>query len=198
MSGVVSNTFPPYPWSSGQQLGAVQLDAAFQNLYALYQNLGNVIGIIQTQGVNGGPVEFNLNWAGGAIVTPGDYVLLLIAPYDFVINNIVYGVGSAGGTFTFSVRNGGNPIPGLSNIIASSQNYSTAIPTGGNAVNAGSLVDVVISSVSSAPTDSIICIQGSRTGNIPNGTITVENAETQTGSSIITDGGLELVFNVLT
>lgn len=189
--------YPPYPWSSGQQLGAKQLDDAFNNLYDLLNNLSNVLGIIQSEGVNGGPVEFNVNWGGGALTTPGEYILLLLSPYIFVIDSVVYDVGTSGGTFTFTINNNHVPIPGLTNIVVSSSNEISVIPTSGASFAIGAQLDIHIISVSGAPTDGVICIQGHKAGNIPTGGITVQNAIADNASLLITDDGIQLVFNVL-
>lgn len=106
-------------------------------------------------------VSFTENWAGGALVTPGDYVLTGSAPYAFNINNVETSVGSLGGQFNFTLSIDSVPIVSLSNIDVTAVDKTTT--PGNGYVGIGSVVTLTINSVVGTPTDSWITVSGNRT-----------------------------------
>lgn len=195
MSGTI---YPSYPWSSGQKLGAEQLDQAFNSLYDLYNSLANSVGLIQTAGTSNDPVEIVINWAGGAIVSPGDYVIELRAPFAYTLTSLDYDIGSAGGSFTVQILNNETPVQGLEGVFVSVPGVNTTTSTGSNFVLAGTRLDMVISGVSGNPTDTVLAINGIRSSSGAFGVAIDPVVTTDTGDSFVTNDGDVLVFSVST
>jgi len=106
-------------------------------------------------------VSFTENWAGGALVTTGDYVLTGSAPYAFNIYSVETSVGSLGGQFNFTLAIDGAPIVSLSDIDVTTVAKTTT--PGNGYVGIGSVLTLTINSVVGTPTDSWITISGNRT-----------------------------------
>ncbi len=185
----MSGSLPSYPWSSGQPLGAAQLDAAFNNVYALYNNLATVIGTIQATGSVGGPVGITVNWSGLSVVTPGIYIVELFAPFALTISSINYAIGTNGGSFSVSVLNAGVAVTGLSTVPVSNIVVQTALATGNNVVAQGTTLELSVSGVVGNPTGSVIQINGTRQGNAVN---SLPVASSTTLGGVIAGSGLSI------
>jgi len=106
-------------------------------------------------------VSFTENWAGGSLVTLGDYVLTGSAPYAFNIMSVETSVGSLGGQFTFTLSIDGVPIVSLSDILVSAVEKTTT--PGNGYVGIGATVTLTINSVVGTPTDAWVTVSGNRT-----------------------------------
>lgn len=106
-------------------------------------------------------VSFTENWGGGALVTPGEYVLTGSAPYSFNILSVETSIGSAGGQFNFTVWIDGQPIVSLSNIDVTAVEKTTTLGNGYVAI--GSIVTLTVNSVVGTPTDAWVTVTGNRT-----------------------------------
>lgn len=101
-----------------------------------------------------------LAFAAGAVVAAGTYPVDL--PYAATLTNLRYEVGSAGGSFSVTVKVGATTVTGLSAIAVSSASTSTASATANNSVAALGRVNIVISSVVGSPTDAVLTLLWSK------------------------------------
>lgn len=182
-------TDPQFPWSPGDQLDAVDLNAAFIQQQNLYNSLANAVNIVQTSNAVGGPVGITYNWAGGAVVTNGTYVIELSCPFAFTINSLSFVVGSSGGFFTMTIVNAGVNITGLTNITCSSSILNQVFATGNNVVAVGNRLSIIVSGVNGSPTDSAIQITGIKSGFA---TATLPISSTTQLGAVITGSGLNV------
>lgn len=181
-----------FRWSQGQKLTAVDLDAEFDNVIALYNNLSNVVGTIQATGATAGPVGITVNWAGQSVVTNGTYIIELQCPYTLTVTSMNYGVGSNGGSFIATVRNAGVAISGLGPQTINAAGIATNVATANNIVQQGTQLDILVSGVSGSPSGSVIQINGTRASQTVNA-IPVASATTLggviVGSGLTVSGG---------
>jgi hypothetical protein len=111
----------------------------------------------------GGNLSITLNWAGGVVVADGTYLFAGSSAYPFAVSSLDASVGSAGGTMTATVRNAGATCGGLG-ALAISVDGKTNFPASGGSLEvlAGAVLDVVLT-VTGAPTDAYLTLNGIKT-----------------------------------
>jgi hypothetical protein len=124
------------------------------------------VTVVAGAGVLGGAganVSLTLSWAGGVVVASGTYLFTGTAAYGFDIGSLDASVGSAGGAITAEVRNAGTDVGGLSAVAVTAPAKTRFLASGANfSVAAGSTVDVVLT-VTGAPTDAFLVLNGVKT-----------------------------------
>jgi hypothetical protein len=124
------------------------------------------VTVVAGAGVLGGAganVSLTLSWSGGTTVTDGTYLFTGTAAYAFDIGSLDASVGSAGGTITAELRNAGVDVGGLGAVSVTAPAKTRFLASGANfSVLAGSTVDVVLT-VTGAPTDAFLVLNGVKT-----------------------------------
>lgn len=106
--------------------------------------------------------SFLLNFPASALVTAGTYALADEAPFPIALTTLRYQVGSAAGSFTVTVNNGGTAVAGMSAVAVSSATRTTAAGTGNLAVAAGARLEIVISAVTGTPAGAALTLNFTR------------------------------------
>lgn len=163
----------PYPWDLGEELTHTDLNAiigqVIANTATAQTAAATALGLAQATQANLGPpkpVAVTLNWPA-IPVTAGTYVLSATLPYNFLASSLDVFVGSNGGSFNITPRANAQVIGATSNIpvsVALKTNVAlVAGPSNPLTLNAGSVVDIVVSSVVGTPVDAYVCLNGFRT-----------------------------------
>lgn len=183
-----------FPFEQGYPVNHIALNNKLIELQNTISSLSNALSLLQTEGAQSGPFSVTVDWPGGDIVTDGDYILMISAPYDFTLTSMIYTVGSVGGNFDFALKNGGLLV-GSSNITINQANTQTLSFTTNTSVSQGSRLEFVIANTVGAPTDACVQINATRGASSPTSTTTA-NAVTDDGDQLITNDGNILVFQV--
>jgi hypothetical protein len=163
-TGYIPTGLPSFPWTQGNDLDATPLNNQFYLMLTTaatqqtsINSLTAQVAALQTPGgggTSGNAADIIADWAGGATITNGTYVLIAAAVAAFTVGSIVVNDGTNGGSFVVTLSIDGAPIPGLNAIVVTSNQKITINATGtGNVVAIGGELDMIISSVTGAPTN---------------------------------------------
>lgn len=155
--GVIPTNLPSFPWEIGDKLDAVPLNNI---LFQLQAQLTNLQGQINALGQDNLNFAMTTNWGGGSNVTAGPYMLMGVAPFRFTVIAADFTVGTAGGSFVFSLFNNGVAIDGLTSVNVFQFATTHQIATGSTVVEKGSSLLLTIDSVIGLPTNAWISING--------------------------------------
>lgn len=100
--------------------------------------------------------RMQLQWVTGAVVTADTVYFVYSAPYSGTINSLTYFAGV--GSFTLAVKINGTNVTGLSAITVNSATPATTNATGANTFLAGDIIEGVITSPASSPTDVLLSL----------------------------------------
>jgi hypothetical protein len=100
--------------------------------------------------------RMQLQWVTGAVVTADTVYFAYDAPYPGVINSMTYFAGT--GSFTIAVQISGTPVTGLGSVAVNSATPATTNATAANSFTAGQIIEGVISSPASSPTDVLLSL----------------------------------------
>lgn len=99
-----------------------------------------------------------LEWTGGVLVANGTYWFTISAPYAGTILSMDY-VTAASTSFIANVQIAGTSVTSLSAITVNSSTPANTAATGANTFTAGQAVTVVITSVTSGPTNAAVSLR---------------------------------------
>lgn len=160
-TGVIPTDLPSFPWNAGDPLDAVPLNNEFYILLNQIAAQQTQIAALQASGPGSGAgisASVTIDWAGGAYITAGTYVLSATAPYGFVVASMDCHVGNGAGNFTVTITVNGIPVTGLTNIVVSQATKVRTLALGAALVLAGDELDMIISAVNGAPTNCYVCV----------------------------------------
>lgn len=122
------------------------------------------VTILGTLTVNGATIQQSQPWSAlrqWAGITDGTYQVG--APnYAFIVDTMVYNVGSGGGSFDVTLQINGVSVTGIAGVAVSSSSDNTATATATNTGTAQQKITAVISSTASSPAGSYIIVYGRR------------------------------------
>ena len=100
--------------------------------------------------------RLQIQWVTGATVTADTFYFAYDAPYAGVINSLTYFAGV--GSFTLAVEISGTPVTGLGAVSVNSATPATTNATAANTFAAGQIIEGVITSPASSPTDVLLSL----------------------------------------
>jgi len=112
--------------------------------------------------VNGGVLvartaaRMQIQWVTGAVVTADTFYFAYDPPYPGTINSLTWFAGV--GSFTLAVNIAGTPVTGLSAVNVNSATPTTTNATAANTFTAGQVIEGVVTSPSSSPTDVLLSL----------------------------------------
>jgi hypothetical protein len=170
-TGYIPTSLPSFPWVQGQNLDATPLNNQFYLLMTQLAMQATAITVLQAAVAAGGgggtgptspPAGFGVSitsdWAGGAFITNGTYVLTADAPYAFAVGSIITTLGSAPGSFIVTLQINGVPITGLTGVLVSQPIRIETDAISNNVVPFGGELDMIIYGVIGTPTDCYVCV----------------------------------------